>query len=76
MIDKSRRWCLCIDPQDQANRFIKNMGKDNEDGFTSIKPSDPKLVKELEMSITYSKWVLLENVGIEIDPVLEPLLLK
>jgi dynein heavy chain len=52
------------------------MGKDNEEGFTQIKPSDPKLVKELEMSITYSKWVLLENLGIEIDPVLEPLLLK
>jgi len=52
------------------------MGKDNEEGFTALKPSDPKLVKELEMSITYSKWVLLENVGLDIDPALEPLLLK
>jgi dynein heavy chain len=27
IIDKSRRWPLMIDPQNQANKYIKNMGK-------------------------------------------------
>lgn len=27
IIDKGRRWPLMIDPQGQANKYIKNMGK-------------------------------------------------
>ena len=27
IIEKSRRWPLMIDPQGQANKFIKSMGK-------------------------------------------------
>ena len=27
IIEKSRRWPLMIDPQGQANKYIKNMGK-------------------------------------------------
>jgi dynein heavy chain len=27
----SRRWPLMIDPQNQANKFIKNFGRDNAD---------------------------------------------
>jgi dynein heavy chain len=56
--------------------FIKNMGKDNDEGIDSMKPTNPNLVRNLEMSIQFGRWVLLENVGIEIEPVLEPLLLK
>ena len=32
IIDKSRRWPLMIDPQNQANKYIKNMGKDQPEG--------------------------------------------
>lgn len=76
MMDKTRRWPLCIDPQVQANTFIKNMGKDNDEGMTSLKPTNQNLVRDLEMAIQFGRWVLLENVGIKIDPVLEPLLLQ
>jgi dynein heavy chain, axonemal len=76
MMDKSRRWPLCIDPQDQANSFIKSWGKDNDEGIESLKPVDTNLVRNLELSIQFGKWVLLEALGVELDPVLEPLLLK
>jgi len=52
------------------------MGKDNDEGMTSLKPTNQNLVRDLEMAIQFGRWVLLENVGIKIDPVLEPLLLQ
>lgn len=30
IIEKSKRWPLMIDPQTQANKFIKNMGKERD----------------------------------------------
>ena len=33
---KSRRWPLMIDPQGQANKWIKNMEIDNNLGFCSL----------------------------------------
>lgn len=59
----SKRWSLCIDPQLQANNFIKRMGtllmKEN---FVMCKYNDPKLSQELEYAIKYGKWILIENV--------------
>lgn len=34
---QSRRWPLMIDPQTQANKFIKMMGKTVETGFDVFK---------------------------------------
>ena len=41
-----------------------------------IKLSDSNYVRILENSIQFGKPVLLENVGEELDPLLEPILLK
>jgi dynein heavy chain len=65
-----------IDPQTQANKFVKNMGKEVLEGFDSFKPSDPTLLRGLEMGIQFGKWILLENVGEVLDPALEPVLLQ
>jgi dynein heavy chain len=66
-----------IDPQNQANKFIKNLGKDEaESGLDVFKMSDPSLLRNLELGIQFGKWVLIENVGEELDPALEPILLK
>lgn len=70
----SRRWPLMIDPQTQANKFIKNMGKTIPEGLESFKLSHPSLVRDLEIAIQFGKWVLLENIGQELDPSLEPIL--
>lgn len=73
---KSRRWPLMIDPQTQANKFIKNLGKDVETGLDIFKQSESNLIRNLELAIQFGKWVLLENVGESLDPALEPILLQ
>ncbi|KAJ3222668.1 Dynein heavy chain 3, axonemal [Clydaea vesicula] len=71
---KTRRWPLFIDPQGQANKWIKNMEKSNR--LSVIKLSDSDYVRTLENSIQFGTPVLLENIGEEVDSVLEPLLMK
>ena len=69
-----RRWPLMIDPQGQANRWIKNLNKDNK--LQIIKLSQPDFLRTLENAIRYGQPVLCENVEEELDPALEPVLLK
>lgn len=64
IIDKSRRWTLMIDPQSQANKYIKTMGKEREEGTDVVKQSDQNLMRTLELAIQFGKWVLVENVGL------------
>ncbi len=68
------------------------MGRDWEEGFDAVqnylisfkfnffyvqvKMSDHTLMKTIEMAITFGKQVLVENVGRELDPSLEPILLQ
>ena len=76
IIDKSRRWPLMIDPQNQANKYIKNMGRDQPETIEVLKTTDPGLMKTIELSIQFGRWVLVENVGESLDPSLEPILLQ
>jgi len=59
----SRRWPLMIDPQTQANKFVKTLGKGHAEGLEVFKPSHPSLIRDLEFAIQFGKWVLLENIG-------------
>uniref|UniRef100_A0ABM5FKF8 Dynein axonemal heavy chain 1 isoform X2 n=1 Tax=Pogona vitticeps TaxID=103695 RepID=A0ABM5FKF8_9SAUR len=70
----SQRWTLFIDPQGQANKWIKNLEKDT--GLDTSKLSDRDFLRSLENAIRFGKPFLLENVGEELDPALEPVLLK
>jgi dynein heavy chain len=63
-----------IDPQNQANKWIKNMEKQNN--LKSIKQTDKNLLRVLENSIQFGQPVLIEDVKEEIDSVLDPILLK
>ncbi|RKP19583.1 hypothetical protein ROZALSC1DRAFT_28837, partial [Rozella allomycis CSF55] len=74
IVQNARRWPLMIDPQGQANKWIKNMEKSN--GLQVIKLTDGDYMRTLENAIQFGIPVLLENVKEEIDPVLEPLLQK
>ncbi|XP_024258908.2 dynein axonemal heavy chain 7 isoform X2 [Oncorhynchus tshawytscha] len=74
IISNARRWPLMIDPQGQANKWVKNMEKAN--CLHIIKLSDGDFVRTLENCIQFGTPVLLENIGEELDAILEPLLLK
>merc|ERR1719453_15987 len=75
ILDTARRWPLMIDPQRQANKYIKGLGKAvSSSGMNVCKLSDPNVLQTLELGIQFGKWVLLENIGEALDPALEPIL--
>ncbi|MGH0118801.1 UNVERIFIED_CONTAM: hypothetical protein FKN15_062263 [Acipenser sinensis] len=74
IVSNSRRWPLMIDPQGQANKWIKNMEKSNK--LSVIKLSDANYVRTMENALQFGTPVLLENIREELDAVLEPVLLK
>ncbi|XP_054711131.1 dynein axonemal heavy chain 3-like [Uloborus diversus] len=69
-----RRWPLLVDPQGQASKWIKNMEKKNN--LDVIKLTDSNYIRVLEYALQFGHPVLLENVGEDLDPVLEPILTK
>ncbi|KAL5971244.1 Dynein heavy chain 7 axonemal [Taenia solium] len=74
IVDNGRRWPLMIDPEGQANKWIKNMEKEN--AIAVVKLNDSDFMRRMENSVQFGVPVLLENVGEELDPSLESLLLK
>lgn len=58
----------------QANKWVKNMEKQNK--LNIIKLSDTNYVRTLENCIQFGSPLLLENVGEELDAILEPVLQK
>ena len=73
LVTRGRRWPLMIDPQGQANRWIRAMEGPN---LKVIKLTEPKFMRTLENAVRTGQSVLLEDVGETLDPGLEPLLLK
>ncbi|XP_030383339.1 dynein heavy chain 7, axonemal [Scaptodrosophila lebanonensis] len=74
MMKNARRWPLMIDPQGQANKWIKNYEKNNK--LCVIRLNQPDYTRVLENAIQFGLPVLLENIGEELDPILESILLK
>ena len=74
IVSKARRWPLMIDPQGQANKWIKNMNK--QAGIDVIKLSDKDFLRTLENGVRFGRCVMLENIGEFLDAALEPILLK
>ena len=74
MVQNARRWPLMIDPQGQANKWIRNLEATNN--LQIIKLTDNDYLRNLENAIQFGVPVLLENIKEEIDPILEPLLQK
>ena len=74
IVEHSRRWPLFIDPQGQANKWIRNMEK--EAGLDIIKLTDRDFLRTLENCIRFGKPCLLENIAEKLDPALEPILMK
>ncbi len=60
--------------QGQANKWIRNM--ERERNLQIIKLGGVDYIRTLENAIQFGLPVLLENIGEELDPSLEPVLLK
>lgn len=74
IVTNSRRWPLMIDPQTQANKWVKNMEK--AFNLNVIRLTDVNYMRILENAVQFGQPVLLENIGEELDPSMEPLLMK
>mmetsp|Transcript_7015 Transcript_7015/g.26224 ORF Transcript_7015/g.26224 Transcript_7015/m.26224 type:complete len:4128 (-) Transcript_7015:64-12447(-) len=74
IMSKARRWPLMIDPQLQANQWIKNMEKENQLKVVTLNQSD--YLRTIVNAVQFGNPVLLENIGEELDPAIEPILLK
>jgi len=74
MLYKSNRWPLMIDPQGQANQWVRRTEADN--GLKVVKQTQATFVRDIEIAIELGRPVLLENVPEVIDPVLESVLLR
>ncbi|XP_056619544.1 dynein axonemal heavy chain 6 [Triplophysa dalaica] len=74
LVMRGRRWPLMIDPQDQANRWIRS--KETKNGLKVIKLTDAGFLRTLENAVRLGMPVLLEELKETLDPALEPILLK
>ena len=74
IVTKSRRWPLCIDPQSQANRWIKSMERENK--VAVIKFNDPNYMRVLENSVEYGVPLILEHDQLDMEPAINPVLMK
>ena len=78
-MDNGRRWPLLIDPQAQANKYIRSMAKDKSfapNGMDVVKLTDKNFLRTLENGVQFGRWVLLENIQEVLDAALEPILLQ
>jgi dynein heavy chain len=72
IVSRGRRWPLMIDPQTQANRWIRAKEKSNR--VQVIKLTESTYLRTLENCIRVGNPVLLENIEEALDPALEPVL--
>ena len=63
-----------IDPQEQANRWIKKMEEDKQ--LKVVKQTDKDLGRSLEYCLKDGHPLLIEDVGETLSPLLEPVLSK
>lgn len=69
----SSRFPLCIDPQMQAITWIKNREKAN----LKIKTfNDSDFMRHLKLAIKTGQTFLFENIDIDLDPIIDPILEK
>ncbi|KAK3247052.1 hypothetical protein CYMTET_43439 [Cymbomonas tetramitiformis] len=71
---RGKRWPLMIDPQGQANSWVKAM--ESKNGLRIVKLTDGNFLRTLENCIRVGYPVLIEDIGEQVDPSLEPVLLK
>lgn len=72
LIDKSKRWPLIIDPQLQASKYLKSKFQELE--LTTF--AEKNFEMKISDCITQGKVCVIENVQEELEPSLEPVLIR
>ncbi|XP_044742040.1 dynein axonemal heavy chain 12 [Chrysoperla carnea] len=72
IMDSSKRCSLLIDPQRQANRWIRTMEKKNR--LLCVKFTDGNYMKIIEHCIEFGLPVLIENILETLDAPIEPII--
>ncbi|CEG44893.1 flagellar inner arm dynein 1 heavy chain beta [Plasmopara halstedii] len=70
---RSKRWPLMIDPQGQANKWIKSLEGSQ---LLVVNPMMKDLLRKLGNGISFGLPVLMQDILEELDPSLEPILKK
>ena len=70
----ARRWPLLIDPQAQANKWLRGML--DQVGLRILRPTDSHFLRTIETSVRNGSALLLEDCGEELDSALTPVLAK
>ncbi|XP_076646459.1 dynein axonemal heavy chain 1 [Halictus rubicundus] len=71
---QSSRWPLFIDPQAQANKWIRSLYKDQ--GISVAKMADKDILRVLESCVRFGRACLIENVGLTLEAGLDPILMR
>ncbi|OMJ88621.1 hypothetical protein SteCoe_9401 [Stentor coeruleus] len=74
IITRSERYPLMIDPQEQANKWIKKMEEENM--LKVVRQSDKDFSRLLELSLREGYPMLIEDIGETLNPILDPVLNK
>lgn len=74
IVTRGRRWPLMIDPQGQANKWIRKMEASRDLKIIDLKQAD--FLRTLENAIQFGVPVLLQGLLDVIDPALDPILNK
>eukprot|EP00727_Mastigamoeba_balamuthi_P014495 m51a1_g9670 putative dynein heavy chain axonemal (5182) ;mRNA; r:1243469-1265072 len=72
LVTRGKRWPLIIDPEGQANRWIKSMERTNN--LKVISPNNDDFMRTLELAIHNGNPVLMQDVHQDLDPCLDPIL--
>ncbi|KAF1777676.1 P-loop containing nucleoside triphosphate hydrolase [Phytophthora cactorum] len=73
LVTRGERWPLMIDPQGQANKWIKKTLAQN---LETTKMTNANLLRSLETCIRNGKALLIEDIDETLEPSLEPILQK
>ena len=77
LVTQGRRWPLMIDPQMQANKWIKSMERERDsEKLIILDPQTENYMRAIEIAISQGNVVVLQNLDEEIDPALEPVFAK
>jgi len=76
MVTEASRWPLIMDPQGQAEIWLKNREKKNFPHFGTVSITDKRLRDNLKFAMQEGKTLIVEDVEEELDPMLDPVLDK